>query len=906
MGSVDYSYTEDTTIPLAEARSDKSSAKLIGGLDGLGAKAVDIIEFHPSVLLRRDGSHISPKLSLPEGKRHASLEMGNELFVLYPMALVGDDQSGYLHAEFVIVNYPGSYARFSFDVDSGLIAGTVSVDGLAYRLLPLGAGDLLAVFQIQSPTIQLSKRASVSESVKAIEKAHSRVEALALYQPFRYHNQGSMVIVKGTDSGLRGVRVERPKTLDGAAIADLVTKLSPLTDATGDEVFEVTKRESWGDPEKGKFHRVKFRQMLRGLPLRKENILEVSSDGRIVTLQVMIADETWISREPPIVDTEEQALELGIQELVKRGFSRNDIVKSEWGYFFGYAVTSKHNLSPMLYSTFRVKSAEGRSEGYIVSVNLHNGEVIVASTKIPFLANIYKPKPPYTAPVEVGPETTMVWQDTGSGHVCVSVDIDDCTPPNPIKPEYSKPKDYISELRGLWNTYAGGICCDNMNDPIALIAESDAAEDYLAYWDADIATLVFSPGISQYPDIVAHELAHAYLTAYNPTFFTSAVTAAAASPPDYTGYAIMEGLADVIASLYSELTTYSGDIGSDAWLLGELPGGAVRDLTVSADWSLLDDERHPFHARGLSVGNFMYRLRNTNAASIERLLRLALQISQVIDEGDDDQIRSDDIKVAASSAMGVGDTALAQAIDYMWFEPLLLIGADVDHWTDPIIDESTYGHTVTAASWKLDVLPSNIPGLFDGLIHVFSSYGDMADASYFYAEDEVFKLGDQAFTVEAFIHTYGPAPTPNPIFTNNLPLGDPDHWAVQYKWDSGYSRIQLRVGSTSVESSKIWPNIDNYFQVGFEHIALVRIRDRGIVYFNGTPVIDEPTIFSGVIFSTIGDERVSFAGWEYGDNPGTGPLFGYWDEIRVSRGARYSDAFSKPTSKFPRPSFLSP
>src|SRR5690606_35143540 len=96
------------------------------------------------------------------------------------------------------------------------------------------------------------------------------------------------------------------------------------------------------------------------------------------------------------------------------------------------------------------------------------------------------------------------------------------------------------------------------------------------------------------------------------------------------------------------------------------------------------------------------------------------------------------------------------------------------------------------------------------------------------------------FTIEFFAHSFSPVATPNPLVTNERSVGSSGSWSLTHRSDWPNDIIlQLRAGSTLVESGNVWSD----WPIVWVHIALVRIGDRGMVFVDGTKVIDEEDIF---------------------------------------------------------------
>lgn len=248
---------------------------------------------------------------------------------------------------------------------------------------------------------------------------------------------------------------------------------------------------------------------------------------------------------------------------------------------------------------------------------------------------------------------------------------------------------------------------------------------------------------------------------------------------------------------------------------------------------------------------------------------------------------------------------LWHAVQYWWHEPLLLIGADVEDHYDPLFDESHHSHSVVHAGldlWCVWTIAGGWgPQFIDGRLMLCSSTGDTANYAYIYVDHDDFAFAEHEFTVEFWAYIYPTLDTPNVLVTNETPVGATAHWSLMHRQDwPNNSILELRVGSHVIQTGNDWP-VD--YTPQWVHIALVRSGDRGLVFIDGTPVIDEPDLFDGISFATTADRKVSFGGWSYGTTPPWTNGDGYWDEIRVTRGARYLSSFTPQWAKFMRPEY---
>lgn len=900
-------FKKEAVQPLSSGRSPVRTADVGPGERGSGASATLVdtltIDARALVPLGQIRSHRLAKV--PPGKTHLSLLVEQTEYVLYVIESVRDQSSSFRHVTAALVDQLGTgYARFTIDDISGSVVATLKSNGITYRILPsvTHAGTHL-VFRLATstsslspPNIAISESIPTSSLIRRLEERHIMAEALAYFQPSGYYVGPLAVTLFGRQDGQdRLGRMDPALVEDPSAIADVVSNLAPLTGSRGDEKFVVERVQRVpGEATDLNTIVITFHQILDGLPVRRRQTLELTETGKVRKLRVALVDASWLPK-TTAGNLRSSAAAAIARDAVSQWLGGTPIGQIEALEDFTsltYDIQEGRTLAPVWRSRYVVRNGSNRS-AYHVRINLQSGESVVAPLRMDYLMDIYK------TTHNPDPTQVLVWQETAIlGFVCQS--LLDCLPTNPANEEYSKPRDYHTELKEIWEALGASVCCTAMPARIDTITQADHLVAQGAAWFPNWALLAFSTGDSRFPGIFAHELGHAYLTSYNNVFYIDAIEAQAQAG-DETGVATIEGLGDSIGAVYSMMTTYSGDIGTDPWILADgLP--YQRDLTAAREWSWLHNQAESFHDRGLAVGNFFHRLESTGFFSSDRLMQLLLEVSATIESGATGAISEDNLREAVDLAIGPGEDALLNAVEYMWFEPLLLIGADVEHWSDPIEDDSHFGHTVFTGGVRPGAtFISDDPSeaFWDEFIFVTdAAEEDGAAGTFFYVDEAVFQFEQNDFTVEQWVQLNGLIPSfVHVLASNNLPVGNSEHWAVVLRDDrpsDSTSRattgtLQLRAGAATVESSigawSLWP-------FDWAHVALVRRGDRGIVFLNGTPVIDDPSIFENFTFSLAGNSRVSFGGWAFGAMLGWTTGWGYYDEVRVTRGARYTETFS--------------
>lgn len=92
-----------------------------------------------------------------------------------------------------------------------------------------------------------------------------------------------------------------------------------------------------------------------------------------------------------------------------------------------------------------------------------------------------------------------------------------------------------------------------------------------------------------------------------------------------------------------------------------MPVGQRRNLTLNRTWTDLDSGG--FYSQAQVIGNYFYRLRQTNAVSLDRLMEFTMEfISRAIDVNNDGLDLSD-IRKALTESVRSNETALLSAVD---------------------------------------------------------------------------------------------------------------------------------------------------------------------------------------------------------------------------------------------------
>lgn len=134
--------------------------------------------------------------------------------------------------------------------------------------------------------------------------------------------------------------------------------------------------------------------------------------------------------------------------------------------------------------------------------------------------------------------------------------------------------------------------------------------------------------------------------------------------------AYLEGTADAMVGLEAEKRASMYDFGSP-WIMGDGASPLNLDLQrhMDRDYKLSWYEQYAEdseHAAGLVFANFYWRLRQTNVASLDRLMALSMKAFKLAVRGANGVYDLDDFLEAVKDASAPSETALRNAIDTVW------------------------------------------------------------------------------------------------------------------------------------------------------------------------------------------------------------------------------------------------
>ena len=152
----------------------------------------------------------------------------------------------------------------------------------------------------------------------------------------------------------------------------------------------------------------------------------------------------------------------------------------------------------------------------------------------------------------------------------------------------------------------------------------------------------------------------------------------------------------------------------------------------------------------------------------------------------------------------------------------------------------------------------------------------------------LYQLGSGDFTLEAWVYVTSTSGSAQTLMAKGTGAGNQASYVIQLNSNGTWVYNLSSNGSTwAYADVSMGTNALNTWQ----HIALVRSGSTFTPYLNGvagTPTTSSLTLFAGTASFTIGS-----------DDAGTNKLYGYVDELRVTKGvARYTANFTPPTAAF--------
>ena len=216
----------------------------------------------------------------------------------------------------------------------------------------------------------------------------------------------------------------------------------------------------------------------------------------------------------------------------------------------------------------------------------------------------------------------------------------------------------------------------------------------------------------------------------------------------------------------------------------------------------------------------------------------------------------------------------------------LMGGIDADTvfcWHADSLSEAL-GHSLTlVGDAKLDTAQSK----FGGLAAAFDGVGDCITSP----DSPDFAFGSGDFTIDLWAYFTNTAQTGQTLIAQSGFAAPNVSWMIRYDSGNALKLYTTVDGTALISSTWTWtPTANTWY-----HIAVVRSGSSAYLFVNGTQV-GTP----GAVAATVIDSSYPLT---IGANSGNGVVpnqffYGYLDEVRISKVARWTSNFSVPTAPY--------
>lgn len=589
---IDWAYDQTRLTAL----SDRTRRTSLAGVDVSARAAVpratlaDTLYLNPALLnLPSDHPVLGASTSVPRQIAHLQLTIGTEEFVLFVGDVTYDAAKEIRHVTAAVLNHANSYARFAVQDRTGMISGTIRTPQHTYRIVPYREGGQLA-YRLGDTAGGVPARyrgvltpTTGNPAALAVEDRHRMAELLADIQPWHVNfskNEFMLTLVGGNIGRLE------PDSMSPADIGDLLTRLSPLTRARGNENFEIFSITPRDDEAPGA-RAIEFRQVVNGIQINFDQEIIVDANGRIRQLLVgLVSPETVPARN---VMTETDAWATAAQQLrdalagepVKQDGAgaelRYDRVGGQWTPVWRFAAVVSGRGSYFI----DIDAGSGRARWWSADRRITGDD---------FRTAIFRTTSG-TPDDRADAGATLVCQESNDADIGCDGELD----------RYLWPERISQKLNFDWETARGNdpyLCCMGVGAPssaqgppfqdefLDIIIDTPAAMEggWSPRYRATTATLLIPPQVPGYQydysksaDVIVHEHMHAYIHRANPSFHNH--------PADNSG-AMNEGIADAMTGMFATRAQQGWE---ETWL------GAGNPATGQA-WVIGDSPVAPFPA----------------------------------------------------------------------------------------------------------------------------------------------------------------------------------------------------------------------------------------------------------------------------------------------------------------------
>ena len=600
--------------------------------------------------------------NLPQD-RTLEISIESRTYALSVVEEIQDFKRGVRHVAATIQNEPGGYARFTIDgtSGSGQVVGTLHTSHDNYRIGPHSSGQQLVFREKQPEALMQAAQSSMASgglhTLSKLERIHQRAEMLATIQPWRARieeDAGHLFIQRGNLGSLRDNSTE--------AVRAVIQRLAVLTSLDVAPAIRITGAFGSGSGKGGQI--IRFEQLINGIPVERRNEIRVDEGGKVTEVTTSFVNPELVAAQALLKPEAAEGLARHALDFELRGAAGKVTIIA--APVLTYIVSNAQlELTPV----YRLTLATEAGEPFVITVGASTGQTSVMPAAVYVVGDQFRHRvcTKSTAPGSFSPtacgvsNTPLVWSERtdtpGSITYKCEWTFHLSNPSNPCPlPKHQTPKDVMHSVDAAWEQATANspaVCCSNVggsDDRVDVLVGSSIGG--AGAYNPPTDTIVLPENYSTNPDAVAHEAAHAYQNAYNGQLLNA------------LGFkrSVAEGLADVATAVWAEKTGYSGT--GSAWVIGDgtSPILSPRDLATTRTWGDLNASSNVY-AQGAVIGNYFYRLRQTGAVSIDRLLEYALEVQSRVVDVSGDGMDLYDLKRALTDAVRPGETGLLNAVN---------------------------------------------------------------------------------------------------------------------------------------------------------------------------------------------------------------------------------------------------
>lgn len=639
--------------------SDRGSKRQLEGLEieslGESSLPVDILRIREQ-LLHGPGPQGSATGGIGFGTlpqdRALQVSIESQTYTLSIVEEIQDFKRGVRYVSAAMPNDPGGYARFTIDGNSGQVVGSLHTSSDDYRIVPHSSGQQL-VFREKLPE---SLAASQQHALSKLERIHQRAEMLAAIQPSRARIEEGAGHLFIQDGNLGSLPSNSPKAI--RAVIQRLAALTSLDVAPSIRITGIFASASGTGPRI-----IRFEQVINGIPVERRNEIRVDDAGKVTEVNVSFVDPESVAARTLLTGKAAERSARNALNFELRGTAGTItlIAAPELKYVVANALLE---LTPV----YSIGLATEAGEPYAITVDASTGQTNVMSAAVNVIGDQFRHRVcrkttapggsyPQVCPISnVQPVLSERTDTPGSITYKCEWTFTIGDPGNPCTmAKYVTPKDVLHSVDAAWEQATAsnpGVCCSSVggsDDRVDVVVGSAVAGGgaYIPTTD----TIVIPDNYALNPDAIAHEVAHAHQEAYNGPLV----------PASGFQSSVAEGLADAATAVWAEKTAYPGS--GSAWVIGDGTSHIIspRDLSTQRTWADLNASGD-VHVQGAVIGNFFYRLRQSGAASIDRLLAYVLEVESRVVDVNGDGMDLYDLKRALTDSVRPSETALLNAV----------------------------------------------------------------------------------------------------------------------------------------------------------------------------------------------------------------------------------------------------